>query len=159
MPAGPAGRFVGYLPMFYGVWSFSQNKPAAKDLLYHLSEEQQARELVRVSYGYDIPGFDRLHKFDTWTTEGPPVGTIYNYPPRGDSRAYVAGLPARNSIARQIYTQALQPTMIARFVRQGESMQDVIIWAERELERYLIQSKDENLTSVAPGGSSKIVDQ
>ena len=37
MPTGPKGRFVGQLPQFYGVWSFSKNKQAAKDLLLHIS--------------------------------------------------------------------------------------------------------------------------
>jgi hypothetical protein len=29
MPAGPKGRFVAFLPFFWGIWSFSKNKPAA----------------------------------------------------------------------------------------------------------------------------------
>ena len=36
------------------------------------------------SHGYDIPPFAKLHDFKTWEEEGPPKGTIYNYPPRGD---------------------------------------------------------------------------
>ena len=32
-PAGPKGRFVPYLPYFWGIWTFSKNKTAAKDLL------------------------------------------------------------------------------------------------------------------------------
>src|SRR3974390_1141028 len=39
MPKGPKGRFVGQLPFFYGLWSFSKNKTAAKDLLLYLSHK------------------------------------------------------------------------------------------------------------------------
>ena len=55
MPRGPKGRFVGQLPQFYGVWSFSQNKSAAKDLLLFLSQKDSARQLVQASVGYDLP--------------------------------------------------------------------------------------------------------
>src|SRR6202166_521107 len=39
MPKGPKGRFVGQLPQFYGLWKFSKNKAAAKDLLLFLSQK------------------------------------------------------------------------------------------------------------------------
>src|SRR5262249_23984297 len=43
MPRGPKGRFVGQLPFFYGLWSFSPNKSAAKDLLRYISEKESAQ--------------------------------------------------------------------------------------------------------------------
>ncbi|HWT78531.1 MAG TPA: extracellular solute-binding protein, partial [Candidatus Methylomirabilis sp.] len=43
-PAGPKGRFVPHLPYFWGIWSFSKNKSAAKDLLAFLMERQQVEE-------------------------------------------------------------------------------------------------------------------
>src|SRR5437763_15684916 len=46
MPRGPAGRFVGQLPFFYGLWSFFQNNPAGKEMLQVLSEKEQSRHLV-----------------------------------------------------------------------------------------------------------------
>ena len=39
VPKGPKGRFVGQLPQFYGVWQFSKNKSAAKDLLTFISQK------------------------------------------------------------------------------------------------------------------------
>ena len=39
MPRGPKGRFVGQLPQFYGLWSFSKNKTAAKELLTFISQK------------------------------------------------------------------------------------------------------------------------
>ena len=43
-PAGPKGRFVPYLPYFWGIWSFSKNKSAAKDLLAFLMQREQVEE-------------------------------------------------------------------------------------------------------------------
>ena len=36
----PLDDFVGQLPQFYGVWSFSKNKQAAKDLLLYISQKE-----------------------------------------------------------------------------------------------------------------------
>ena len=51
MPRGPKGRFVGQLPQFYGLWSFSKNKSAGKDLL-----------LAHVAKGIDGPIGRRLDR-------------------------------------------------------------------------------------------------
>src|SRR3569623_2862315 len=53
VPKGPKGRFVGQLPQFYGLWKFSNNKQAAKDLLHYISLRPQVAQLVEASYGYD----------------------------------------------------------------------------------------------------------
>jgi hypothetical protein len=137
MPKGPRGRFVGYLPYFWGIWSFSKNKQAAKDLLLHLSEKDQAHKFVNASQGYDIPPFKTYYDFDIWQKEGPPVGSVFNYPPRGDEETNVAGYPARPPVANQIYTQALMVNMVAKASQGGEPVDKVIKWAEGELEGYL----------------------
>ena len=137
MPRGPKGRFVGQLPQFYGVWSFSKNKQAAKDLLLFLSEKDQARQFVAASSGYDLPSFRTFYDFDTWQKVGPPVGTVYNYPPRGDEQTSIAGHPARADVGAQIYNQALGPVMVSKVTQGGESIDNVIKWAEGELEGYL----------------------
>ncbi len=137
MPKGPKGRFVGYLPYFWGVWSFSKNKQAAKDLLLHLSEKEQAHKFVNGSQGYDIPPFKAYYDFDIWKTEGLPLGSVYNYPPRGDEETNLAGYPARPAVGNQIYTQALMVNMVAKASQAGEPIDRVIKWAEGELEGYL----------------------
>jgi hypothetical protein len=137
MPKGPRGRFVGYLPYFWGIWSFSKNKQAAKDLLIHLSEKERAHKFVNASQGYDIPPFKTYYDFDIWQKEGPPVGSVYNYPPRGDEETNVAGYPARPPVAAQIYTQALMVNMVAKASQGGEPVDKVIKWAEGELEGYM----------------------
>jgi ABC-type glycerol-3-phosphate transport system substrate-binding protein len=137
MPRGPKGRFVGQLPQFYGVWSFSPNKSAAKDLLLYISKRDAVRQLVAASSGYDLPSFKSLYDFDTWKTVEPPVGTVYSYPPRGDEQTSIAGAPARSEVGAQIYNQAINTVMVSKFTQGGEKLDDVIKWAERELESTL----------------------
>jgi Bacterial extracellular solute-binding protein len=137
MPMGPKGRFVGQLPQFYGVWGFSQNKSAAKDLLLHISRKDSARQLVAASNGYDLPSFKSFYDFETWKTVEPPVGTVYSYPPRGDEQTSMCGAPARPDVAAQLYNQALPTVMVSKFTQGNEKLDDVIKWAEGELEGYL----------------------
>ena len=136
-PSGPAGRFRGSLPYMWGIWNFSQNIPAAKDLLLHLSQKEQTEELVKASHGYDLPLRPSFLDFEVWQEEEPPAGTLYNYPSRGDEAIVVAGYPAPPAIAAQIYNEALIPNMVARVTQTGELPDDAIAWASEELEGYL----------------------
>jgi ABC-type glycerol-3-phosphate transport system substrate-binding protein len=136
VPRGPKGRFVAERPQFYGIWKFSKNKQAAKDLLLFLSQKDSARQLVAASIGYDLPSFKSFYDFETWKTVEPPLGTLYNYPPRGDEVTSVAGHPARPDVAAQIYNQALHTVMVSRFTQGQEKLDDVIKWASNELEGY-----------------------
>jgi hypothetical protein len=137
MPRGPGGRFVGQLPQFYGLWRFSQNKSAAKELLLYLSQKPVVAKLVEASFGYDLPAFKSMYDFDTWKTVGPPVGTVYGYPPRADQQTSIAGAPARAEVGAQIYNQAINTVMVSKFTQGGEKLDDVIKWAENELEGTL----------------------
>jgi len=123
MPSGPKGRFVGQLPFFYGLWSFSSNKSAGKDLLAYLSRKDSAKQLV----AYD---------FDTWQKVEPPVGTVYNYPPR-DQQTSITGYPARPDVASQIYNQSIHTIMVSKVTQGNEPIDKVIKWAEAELEGFL----------------------
>ena len=136
-PAGPAGRFRGSLPYLWGIWNFAQNIPAAKDLLLHLSQKEQVDMLVEASRGYDLPLRPSFLDNPVWQSEGPPSGTEYNYPSRGNERIIVAGYPAPAAIASQIYAQALIPNMVARVTQGEESIDDAIFWASEEAEGYL----------------------
>jgi ABC-type glycerol-3-phosphate transport system substrate-binding protein len=137
MPRAPKGRFVGQLPQFYGVWSFSKNKTAAKDLLLHISQKESIKQLVAASFGYDLPSFKSMYDLDTWKTVEPPVGTVYSYPPRGDELTSIAGAPARSEVGAQIYNQAINTVMVAKFTQGNEKLDAVIKWAENELEGTL----------------------
>src|SRR6185312_2456972 len=137
MPKGPKGRFVGQLPQFYGLWSFSKNKAAAKDLLLHLSQKPQVARLVQASFGFDLQSFRSMYDLDTWQTVEPPFGTVYGYPPRADEQTSIAAAPARSEVGAQIYNQAINTVMVAKFTQGGEKLDAVIKWAENELEGTL----------------------
>jgi hypothetical protein len=83
------------------------------------------------------PAFASMYDFDTWKTVGPPVGTVYGYPPRGDEQTLIAGAPARTDVGAQIYNQAINTVMVAKFTQGGEKLDDVLKWVENELEGTL----------------------
>ena len=108
MPAGPKGRYAPFLPYFWGIWGFSKNKQAAKDLLLRLSQPDAVEKMVVASGGYDLPAFENLTTLKVWQEEGPPKGTLYHYPnPHNHQILSVAAQPAPPKIAVQIYTQAI----------------------------------------------------
>ncbi len=137
MPAGPQGRYVPFLPYFYGIWNFSKNKSAAKSLLVHLSQPSAVEAMINASAGYDLPAFEKLTTFNVWAEEGPPKGTLYHYPnPHNHQILSVAAQPAPPKIAVQIYTQAIPTKMVVRFM-QGEPLEKTLAWAESEVEGFM----------------------
>jgi ABC-type glycerol-3-phosphate transport system substrate-binding protein len=136
-PKGVQGRYAPGLPFFWGVWKWSKNIPAAKSLLAHLSDRSSIEQMVIASGGYDIPGFSGLREFKTWAEVGPPLGTVYNYPPREDQIVSIAGAPAPVNIGNQIYNQATMTKMIAKCTQGGESIDKAIGWAASELEGFM----------------------
>src|SRR6185437_11863262 len=137
MPKGPKGRYVGQLPQFYGLWQFSKNKSAAKDLLLHISQRDAVGQLVEASYGYDLPSYKSLYDLPTWAKVEPPLGTAYSYPPRDDEETSVFGQPARAEVGAQMYNQAINTVMVAKFTQGNEKLDNVIKWAANELEGTL----------------------
>ncbi len=137
MPRGPKGRFVAAVPCFYGIWSFAASKAAARELVTFLSQEEQAQRLIGASEGMDAPAFARFDALELWRTVGPPPGTLFNYPARGDETPIVPGFPARLDVAFQIYSRMVHPTMVGMLTRSGDSIDSVIGWARRELEAIL----------------------
>ena len=136
-PSGPNGRYAPFLPYFWGIWSFSKNKPAAKSLLTALSQPAAAEKMVAASAGYDLPSFEKLTTFKTWAEEGPPKGTLYHYPnPHNHQILSVAAAPAPAKIAVQIYTQGIMTKMTVRHL-QGEAMEKTLAWAESEVEGFM----------------------
>jgi hypothetical protein len=138
-PTGPKGRFVPYLPYFWGVWSFAPNKAAAKELIEWLSEREQAERLCTVSHGYDIPPFQSMTNFPVWQNEAPPKGTVANYPvkPEHHAESSIAAFPAPPDIAVQIYNQATMTKMVAKMSQGGNSPEQAIAWAQNELEGFV----------------------
>ncbi len=136
-PSGPKGRYAPGLPFFWGIWKFSKNVPAAKSLLTHLSQASSIETMVAASGGYDIPGYSGLRDFKIWSEMGPPIGTVFNYPPRADQIVSIAAAPAPVNIANQIWTQATMTKMIAKCTQGGESIDKAIGWAASELEGFM----------------------
>jgi putative ABC transport system substrate-binding protein len=136
-PKGPKGRYQPLTPVFWGIWKFSDNKPAAKSLLMHLSQRASVQQLVAASGGYDMPAFSGLRDLSIWAEEGPPKGTLYHYPPTPDQTVWIGGLPAPPAIAGQIYAHATMTRMIAKYTQGRESMEKTLAWAVAELESFL----------------------
>ncbi|HSB80924.1 MAG TPA: extracellular solute-binding protein [Candidatus Methylomirabilis sp.] len=136
-PAGPKGRFNPYLPYFWGIWSFSPNKSAAKELITYLSQREQVEQRCAAVSGYDIPPFLSMTDFKVWSDVTPPPGTVYNYPirPWHNTTPSIAAYPAPRDIAVQIYNRATMTNMVAKLAH-GQSMDQVLSWAQDELEGF-----------------------
>jgi ABC-type glycerol-3-phosphate transport system substrate-binding protein len=137
-PAGPKGRFDPYLPYFWGIWSFSKNKSAAKELIAYLCQREQVEERCNVVQGYDLPPFESMLDFKVWEEVEPPKGTLYNYPLRKwhNARPSIAASWASPDVAVQIYNRGTLPTMFAKLLT-GSSIEQTMAWAESELEGFL----------------------
>jgi hypothetical protein len=136
-PTGPQGRFAPYLPYFWGVWGFSKNKSAAKELIEALLQRDNVQARCDKVDGYDVPPFQSMLDFKVWEEVGPPKGTVYNYPirPFHKAEAHIAALPAPPDVAVQIYNRGTMPTMLAK-LKSGQTIDQVIAWANDELEGF-----------------------
>ncbi len=138
VPRGPNGRFRATSPFFWGVWNFSSNIGAAKDLFLHVNQPDVVNKMLRASQGFDMPLIPSFYQTnDVWDVAEPPVGVLHNYPLRGDEQLMAAGYPAPPHIASSIQSQTLFPNFVAQVTQGGESFDDAILWAENELEGYL----------------------
>jgi ABC-type glycerol-3-phosphate transport system substrate-binding protein len=137
-PKGVKGRLVPMRPYFWGIWTFAQNKPAAKDLIHWLMLRPQAERLTTAVVGYDIPPFKSFSDFKIWSEVEPPPGTVYNYPirPWHEASYYVPGMSAPPEIAVQMWNRGTVPTMVAKLV-SGQSIEQSIAWAKNEIEGFL----------------------
>jgi hypothetical protein len=102
-----------------------------------MSQKESIAQLVEASFGYDLPSFKSMYDLPTWKTVGPPVGVSYSYPPRGDEQTSMFGAPARSEVGAQMYNQAINTVMVAKFTQGNEKLDEVIKWAEKELEGTL----------------------
>jgi hypothetical protein len=103
----------------------------------HLSTRTSVEKLVAGSHGVDIPPFEKLRDFKTWEEEKPPAGTLYNYPPRGDVTALLAGYAAPTSLGAQMFAQGTICKMVAQCTQQGRSIDQAIEFAQSELEGFM----------------------
>ncbi len=138
-PKGPKGRYVPSAYFFLGIWNFSSNQSAAKDLVAYLSQREQIEERDNVVQGYDIPPFVSMTDFKVWRDVEPPKGTVYNYPIRASHHAQpnVTGMAAPPEIAVQMYNRGTHSTMLAK-LQSGQSIPEVISWAKNEIQGFML---------------------
>ena len=136
-PAGPKGRFVPTQDYFWGVYNFSSNKSAGKDLVEFLMQRDNVEARDVTSDGYDLPPYAKLNDFKIWEQVGPPVGTVYNYPIRSDSgqEPSLTAMEAAPEVAVQIYNRGVHNQIFAR-LREGQTIPQVVSWAQDELDGY-----------------------
>ena len=136
-PKGPKGRFMPLGAFSWGVWNFSSNKTAGKELIEYLMQREQVEARDNAVMGYDIPPFVSMTDFKVWADVEPPKGTVYHYPIRKshNEQSWMACAPAPAEIAVQIYNRGTIPTMFAK-LQSGQSIKQVIAWAQDELEGF-----------------------
>jgi ABC-type glycerol-3-phosphate transport system substrate-binding protein len=136
-PSGPKGRFVPTLSYFWGIYKFSSNKSASKDLVEFLMQRDNVEARDNASEGYDLPPYAKLNNFKIWEEVGPPTGTVFNYPmrPASGQKPSLTASEAAPSVAVQIYNRAVHNQMFAR-LRDGQTIDQVIAWAQDELDGY-----------------------
>jgi len=136
-PAGPKGRFVPTAGFYWGIWKFSQNQTAGKELIEYLMQREQVEERTTVTVGYDLPPYAGMLDFKCWETVEPPPGTVYNYPirPWHNAKPSLTATEASPDIAVQIYNRAIHNQMMAR-IREGQSIKQVLAWTKDELEGF-----------------------
>jgi ABC-type glycerol-3-phosphate transport system substrate-binding protein len=136
-PTGPKGRFVPFATFFWGIWQFSKNQSAAKELVTYLMEREQVEARSNAVEGYDLPPFDGMLDFKIWEKVEPPAGTVYNYPvrPWHNAKPSLTASEASPDIAVQVYNNAVHNQMMAR-IKDGQSIKQVIAWAKDTLEGF-----------------------
>jgi ABC-type glycerol-3-phosphate transport system substrate-binding protein len=136
-PSGPAGRFMPINFNHWGIWKFSKNKAAAKELVEWLMQREQCEPRDNASLGYDIVPFETMTDFKIWETAGPPVGSVYNYPmrPHHHIKPSITGQPAPPDVAVQMYNRGTHSTMFAK-PKAGQTIPQVIAWAKDEVEGF-----------------------
>jgi len=137
-PSGPKGRFMPILDYFWGIYKFSQNKTAAKDLIEYLLQREQVEPRIVASEGYDIPPYAGMLDFKVWEVVEPPVGTVYNYPirPWHNQQPSLTAAEAPPDIAVQIYNRGIHNQMMAR-LKDDQSIKQVIAWAKDEIGGFM----------------------
>ncbi len=137
-PQGPKGRFVPTATFFWGVYKFSKNKTAAKELIEYLMQRPQVEARCIAVDGYDIPPYAKMTDFKIWEEVEPPKGTVYNYPirPWSGQEPSLTASEASPGVAVQIYNRAIHNQMLAR-LKEGQTIPQVIAWTQDELEGFL----------------------
>ena len=136
-PAGPKVRFVPTATFFWGVWSFSKNQTAGKELVEYLMQRAQVEQRDNGVEGYDIPPYGGLRDLKIWEEVEPPKGTVYNYPIRPWHNAVpsLTASEATPDVAVQVYSAAIHNKMVAQ-LKDGQTIPQVIAWAQDQIDGF-----------------------
>jgi len=136
-PSGPKGRFLPSLNFFWGVYNFSPNQAAAKDLIEYLLQPEQVEPRCVATEGYDLPPYEGMLGYKVWAEVAPPLGTVFNYPirPWHNQQPSITASEAPAETAVQIYNRAIHNQMLAR-LRDGQTIPQVIAWAKEEMSGF-----------------------
>ena len=135
---GPNGRFVGQLPQFYGLWKLLQEQAGRQGpFALHLAKGiggAVGRGLERLRPAVVQDYVRSRHLEDSRAAASAPC-----MPTRraATSETSMFGAPARSEVGAQMYNQAIDTVMISKFTQGKEKLDDVIKWAEKELEGTL----------------------
>jgi hypothetical protein len=126
------------LSFFWGVYDFSRNKAAGKELIEFLMQRENVQARCDASDGYDLPPYAKLNDFKIWEEVEPPKGTVFNYPlrPASGQQPSLAASEAAPDVAVQIYTRGVHNQMFAR-LRDGQTIEQVTAWAQDEIDGYM----------------------
>ena len=80
--------------------------------------------------------FEGQLDFKTWGEQGPPKGSIANYPPRDDAIVSISGAPAPARIGTQMFANGTMTKMVNHVVR-GMTIDQATSWAANELEGFM----------------------
>jgi ABC-type glycerol-3-phosphate transport system substrate-binding protein len=128
-PEGPAGRFHMMQPRTLAIMEYSPNKEAAAEYIRWSAEEANFSEFMSVNQGYIQGVTPKWEDHSVWQSD--PAIAIYATNPRyGRSPGY-AGPWNRES--GEVTEKYIIVDMFARAAR-GEDPDDVVAWAQQELE-------------------------
>ena len=135
-PAGPNGRYIPYVCVFYGIRKFAKNKTAAKELAQHLMEREQVSE-SHCLRGLQPAATGKHVELQDLGGGRTAKSTVYNYPIRVAqlNRAWQPILRRRISRCRS-FNRAIIPSMWARLL-DGQPINQVIAWAKDELQGFI----------------------
>lgn len=135
-PAGPAGRFFAPTVRGYGIWKFSKNIEAAKDLLRFLYREDNFREWIQAGGGFNHPMWRYWENHPVWSTD-PKLKIL----PAEGLYARMRGWPAPPSdIFGVIDDLYILPDMVAKVVG-GMPTKAAMEWATDQVKRVLETTK------------------
>jgi multiple sugar transport system substrate-binding protein len=115
-----------------GIWNFSKNVEAAKDLLRFFYEEENYSSGIVAGNGFNHAPVRHFENHPVWSSD-PKLAML----PKEGEYAHPAGWPSPpNQYIAQIEHAYILPDMVAKVI-QGASPAQAIAWAEEQIARLI----------------------